>query len=36
MYIAYIFFLDDLIAEKEKYKAVSDDLDMTFEEMSGY
>jgi len=27
---------DELVAEKEKYKAISEDLDMTFQELSGY
>jgi hypothetical protein len=32
--IAYI--LDELVHEKEKFKAISDELDQTFAEMSGY
>jgi hypothetical protein len=31
-----IFLLDELLHEKEQFKAVSDDLDQTFAEMSGY
>jgi hypothetical protein len=27
---------NELVAEKEKYKAISEDLDMTFQELSGY
>jgi hypothetical protein len=30
------FFLDELLAEKEKYKGVSEELDMTLNELSGY
>jgi hypothetical protein len=30
------FFLDELLAEKEKYKSVSEELDMTLNELSGY
>lgn len=30
------FFVDKLTHEKEKFKAVSDDLDMTYQEMSAY
>ena len=30
------FFLDELLAEREKYKGVSDELDMTLNELSGY
>jgi hypothetical protein len=29
-------FLDELLAEKEKYKGVSEELDMTLNELSGY
>ena len=29
-------FLDELVHEKEKFKAISDELDQTFAEMSGY
>ena len=29
-------FLDELLAEREKYKGVSDELDMTLNELSGY
>ena len=28
--------LDELLAEKEKYKGVSEELDMTLNELSGY
>ncbi len=31
-----ILFLDELVHEKEKFKAISDELDQTFAEMSGY
>ena len=30
------FFPDELVHEKEKFKAISDELDQTFAEMSGY
>lgn len=30
------FFSDELLAEKEKYKAISDELDQTFAELAGY
>ena len=29
-------FADELVHEKEKFKAISDELDQTFAEMSGY
>jgi hypothetical protein len=29
-------FADELIQEKEKYKGLSDELDQTFTELSGY
>jgi len=29
-------YLDELVHEKEKFKAISDELDQTFAEMSGY
>ena len=32
----FIFFADELVHEKEKFKAISDELDQTFAEMSGY
>jgi hypothetical protein len=32
----FVIFLDELLAEKEKYKSVSDELDMTLNELSGY
>jgi len=28
--------MDELVNEKEKFKAISDELDQTFAEMSGY
>jgi len=28
--------VDELVHEKEKFKAISDELDQTFAEMSGY
>jgi hypothetical protein len=31
-----LLIADELVAEKEKYKAISEDLDMTFQELSGY
>ena len=36
--IIFIFFsfLDELLVEKEKYKNVSEELDMTLNELSGY
>jgi hypothetical protein len=34
--IFYFFFVDELLAEKEKYKGVSEELDMTLNELSGY
>jgi len=30
------YFSDELLAEKEKYKGVSEELDMTLNELSGY
>lgn len=35
-YLNSAFFLDELLAEREKYKGVSDELDMTLNELSGY
>lgn len=36
----FMFFLfvlvDELVHEKEKYKAISEELDQTFQELSGY
>jgi len=32
----WIFPQDELVHEKEKFKAISDELDQTFAEMSGY
>ena len=36
--MATLFFrlADELVHEKEKFKAISDELDQTFAEMSGY
>ena len=31
-----VSFSDELVHEKEKFKAISDELDQTFAEMSGY
>lgn len=31
-----LFFSDELLTEKEKYKAISDELDATFAELAGY
>jgi len=39
IYLLYLFihsFVDELLVEKEKYKNVSDELDMTLNELSGY
>ena len=33
---SFDIFLDELLAEKEKYKGVSEELDMTLNELSGY
>lgn len=30
------FILDELVHEKERYKAISEELDQTFQELSGY
>ena len=30
------YLTDELVHEKEKFKAISDELDQTFAEMSGY
>jgi len=30
------YISDELVHEKEKFKAISDELDQTFAEMSGY
>lgn len=37
-YLAFnsVIFLDELREEKEKYKALCDDIDLTFSEMTGY
>ena len=32
----FFYFPDELVNEKEKFKAISDELDQTFAEMSGY
>lgn len=34
--IEKLLVLDELREEKEKYKAVCDDMDLTFAEMTGY
>lgn len=34
--IFYPFFADKLMSEKDKYKAICDDLDSTFAELTGY
>jgi len=34
--LAWSKFKDELVHEKEKFKAISDELDQTFAEMSGY
>jgi len=31
-----LYYKDELVHEKEKFKAISDELDQTFAEMSGY
>lgn len=31
-----LLFSDELLAEKERYKAISDELDQTFAELAGY
>ncbi len=36
LFYMLIFFADELLAEKEKYKGVSEELDMTLNELSGY
>jgi len=32
----YVMFPDELVNEKEKYKSISDELDVTFSELTGY
>ena len=32
----YKWVLDELLHEKERYKAISEELDSTFQELSGY
>ena len=32
----YHKYLDELLHEKERYKAISEELDSTFQELSGY
>lgn len=32
----YTFFSDELVHEKERYKTISEELDSTFQELSGY
>jgi len=34
-FVRYLF-VDELVHEKEKYKAISEELDQTFQELSGY
>lgn len=36
LFINILIILDELLAEKEKYKSVSEELDMTLNELSGY
>lgn len=37
LYLILMFlFSDELLTEKEKYKAISDELDATFAELAGY
>ena len=36
MVLIKVSFPDELVHEKEKFKAISDELDQTFAEMSGY
>lgn len=31
-----LYFADELVNEKEKYKSITDELDQTFSELSGY
>jgi hypothetical protein len=35
-YLKSLIISDELVHEKEKFKAISDELDQTFAEMSGY
>ena len=35
-FCSFFYFPDELVNEKEKFKAISDELDQTFAEMSGY
>lgn len=35
-YVKFFVASDDLVHEKEKYKAISEELDQTFQELSGY
>lgn len=32
----YLFVIDELLAEKEKYKNISEELDQTLNELQGY
>lgn len=34
--VLIILVSDELLSEKEKYKAISDELDATFAELAGY
>jgi len=36
IFALFFYFPDELVNEKEKFKAISDELDQTFAEMSGY
>jgi len=36
IYLKFYYVSDELVHEKEKFKAISDELDQTFAEMSGY
>ena len=36
MHLCVIFLLDELLSEKEKYKSISEELDVTFAELTGY
>lgn len=35
-FIPCLLLADELLAEKERYKAISDELDQTFAELAGY
>lgn len=34
--VHFLTFTDELVNEKEKYKSITDELDQTFSELSGY